>query len=341
MKNKPTITIGVPAFQGRDFIEETLHSIQQQTHQEFQVLVSIDGTDPEVKNLCQPFLSDSRFHLFVQPQRIGCVENLNWLMQKTDTPFFCFQGQDDLLHPMYLETLLSEAQRQPKAAVVYSDITAFGSLHGEIVQPSVTGKTVSRQFYLLHSHHSAVALRGLTRLEALQVANPIRPNEIEGFSTDTVWMAAMARWGELWRVPLKLYRKRYHSNNEHGKWLTWGSEQFKKAWVTHCADMLEQALHTAVTAQEARLLWLGTLIRLISAHRFGYTRHLLKNYSPMELLNDLTEHIQEKKRIELPARLEQNWSRIIGNAQILYKSHMAELIKYACQIEYRVRAKLK
>jgi hypothetical protein len=60
-------------------------------------------------------------------------------------------------------------------------------------------------------------------------------------------MAAMARWGELRRVPVTLYRKRYHPDNEHMKWFGWPVEKRVKAWIVHCAAMLEQAMLVEAT----------------------------------------------------------------------------------------------
>ncbi|MBA2565480.1 MAG: FAD-dependent oxidoreductase, partial [Gemmatimonadetes bacterium] len=184
-----------------------------QAHDELEVVISLDGAEPGSEELCRPFLEDSRFRLVVQPEQLGWVGNTNWLMSQVQTPFWCYQAQDDLIDPGYVEALLEHARRAPEAAVVYCDIEAFGLRSFRISQPSVTGGASARQLSLLYAHHSAVAFRGLTRIEALRESGGIRPNEVDDFSADTTWMAAAARWGELHRVPSGLYRKRYHVGN--------------------------------------------------------------------------------------------------------------------------------
>ena len=54
-------------------------------------------------------------------------------------------------------------------------------------------------------------------------------------------------------MPLELYRKRYHAENEHVKWSRWPVEKRINAWTVHCADMLEQAMLVDATPQEPRL----------------------------------------------------------------------------------------
>jgi glycosyltransferase involved in cell wall biosynthesis len=258
------VTIGVPVYRGERFIEETLQSLQRQTHPNFEAIISLDGPDARAEELCAPFLRDKRFRLVVQPQRLGWVGNLDWLMAQVRTPWWCYQQQDDVLDPRYLDVLLEYARKTPEAAVVYCDIEAFGAIGSTFVQSSVTGSPSARQFALLYEHHAAVAFRGLTRVEALLLANGIPPNEVDSFACETVWMAAAARWGELRRVPGTLYRKRYHDDNEHSKWDRWPVEKRTRAWVVHCAAMLEQAMLVEATAHERRLLWLAAVGRLIS-----------------------------------------------------------------------------
>jgi hypothetical protein len=137
------------------------------------------------------------------------------------------------------------------------------------VQPSVTGTAVARQLTLLREHHAAIAFRGLTRVEALRLAGGIPPNEVDGYACDTAWMAAVARWGDLVRVPGALYRKRHHRASEHVRWARWPFEKRLRAWATHCAAMLEQALRVPSEAGERRGLWEAAVGRLVSPRLAG------------------------------------------------------------------------
>lgn len=307
-----TVTIGVPVYRGERFIEETLRSIVRQTHPHFDVIVSFDGPDASTEALCAPFANDPRFRLVVQPQRLGWVGNLAWLMSQVRTPWWCYQQQDDLLDPRYLEALLDHARNTPEAAVVYCDIEAFGEYRGTIVQSSVTGTAAARQLALLYEHHAAVAFRGLTRAEAL--ANGIPSNEIDNFGCDTAWMAAMARWGELRRLPSTLYRKRYHDDNEHMKWDRWTIEKRMQAWVVHCTAMLEQAMLVDATPHERRLLWLAAVGRLTSPRTAA--RHLpIADFDPLQraaMLDAFFEHARTVRRIDVAALLEADWEDIRG-----------------------------
>lgn len=303
----PTVSIGVPAYRGAAFLADTLRALQAQTWPYLDVLVALDGPDEASEGACRPLLEDPRFRLHVHPKRLGWVGNVNWLMRQSASPFWCCQPQDDLPDPRYVEVLLSHARQAPGAAVVYGDMVGFGLQQVVLTQASVTGSAVERQRRLLREHHSAVAFRGLTRIEAIRQAGDIPANAVESFSTDTVWMAAMARWGDLVRVPAPLYRKRYHAGNEHARWRAWDADTRARAWVAHCADMLEQALPVATTARERWLLWRAAVERAGSPRFRDVSGAASARWTDRRLRARFVEYVRTSGRIDIPHRGWRGW----------------------------------
>ena len=307
-----TVTIGVPVYRGELFIEETLRSIQMQTHQDIEVIISLDGPQPEAEELCEPFLKDPRFRLSIQPKRLGWVGNINWLMSQVETPYWCYHQQDDLIDARYIEVLVDYARQTPQAAIVYCDNVTFGTQNRKGAHPSVTGSAAARQYTLLGKYRGGLPFRGLTRVEALRYAGEIRPNEVENFGAEVTWIAALARWGELRRVPSELYRKRFHAENETNKWFSFSDEEFARAIMVHCADMLEQAMLVQATRQERRLMWLAAVGRLF-ARRTASSYLRLASWSSAEyvsLLDAFVEHVHLAKGMDIPGLLEANWKDI-------------------------------
>ena len=294
---------------GEMFIAETLHAIQDQTYKNINVIISLDGPQPKVAAICQDFLTDSRFHCVVQSQRLGWVAHINLLMAQVDTPYWYCNAHDDLVHPCYVETLVNAAQQMPDAAVVYADLLGFGNQTFKLSQASVTGSAFLRQLTLLHEHFSAVAFRGLTRVSALRQAGAIPANSIQSFASDTIWMLAMARWGELRRVPVPLYQKRYHPGNEHAAWFTWSAERITQAYLRHCAAMLEQAMYVEATPEQRQLLWLASVERLLSTP-FGFATSVHTPAARLELFTQFLAYLRQYTNPGVPSWLEQSWSSI-------------------------------
>lgn len=265
----PLVIVGVPVWRGAHFVGETLTSILAQDGVTFNVVISIDDHDEASAVACEPFLNDARVKLLVQPSRLGWVRNAAAVLAAAvnqGADYACIQPHDDLMEAGYLSSLLTIAESTPQAALVYSDIRAFGDLEVLMHQSSVMGSPVARLLSLLCDHFNAVAYRGLTRTSALRAVEPMSGNPCEDFAVDTVWMARLATVGDLVRVPKPLYRKRYHSGNTHMKWHLWPRDRQAAAWTRHCIDMLAEALKVTngpdatamlVAAARARLLQSG------------------------------------------------------------------------------------
>lgn len=261
------VGIGIPVWRGADFVAETIDCMLSQRDVAVDIFISIDGADHESERTCRPFASDPRVRIAVQPEQLGWVKNCAVALSGAATnnaPYVCLQPHDDLADSDYLCSLVELADKRPDAAVVYSDIDAFGTCQDVIAQPDVDGSPVERQLLLLTRHFSAVAFRGLTRTSALARVPAISGNSYENFACDTVWMARLARAGDLIRVPRSLYRKRYHGANTHMQWNGWSADRKAEAWLQHCLDMLAEALCVCSSPGDVRRVVAAARARAIN-----------------------------------------------------------------------------
>lgn len=308
------VAIGVPVYRGQAYLEETLQCVARQTYSAIDVLVSVDGADPTCEGIIRPFLADSRFKMVVQPERLGWVGNINWLLAHSDAEYWLFQQQDDLIDDRYVEALVDHARRHSEAALVYSDMNPFGRIEGQFAPaPPVRDRSpLMRQLIMLHGHYAAFAFRGLARLDARRRAGPIRTNDCANFGVDIAWVAALARTGELHHVPEPLYRKRYHANNTESLWWNWPRETRLAAWPWHTADMLDVALAVGGSASELRLLWLAAVERLTSALTAGYLFAVdeLTSDEREGLLDAFLARVRATTAHDIPVLLDAGWPQI-------------------------------
>jgi GT2 family glycosyltransferase len=278
---RPLIAVGIPVWRGGSFVHETLESVLRQTAISFSVFISVDGGDMASVEACLPFLQDQRVRMVVQKSRLGWVRNSAAVLAAAvaqDADYACVQPHDDLMEVDYLTELLAAAEAHPAAAVVYSDLQAFGANQRVISQPSVIGSPLERMTTLLREHFDAVAYRGLTRTSALRSVPPISGNPFDDFAADTLWMTRLARTGNLIRLPRVLYLKRYHDANTHSKWGTWSQPRKIDAWTRHSLDMLAEALSQTSDPVERRTIWATARARLLKA---GPCRNMARELSAM------------------------------------------------------------
>ncbi|MEM7505925.1 MAG: glycosyltransferase family A protein [Pseudomonadota bacterium] len=311
------VTIGVPVYRGGAFIAEALGSIRDQTHRELEVLISVDGGDPNDIAACEPFLDDPRFRLIVQPERLGWVGNIGALMDQAAGTYWCYHQQDDILKPDYIQALHATMAKRPRVAVAFSDIQCFGAVDWKITQAPVTGSDLARQLTLMTDHFNGVAFRGLTRVAALRSHGALYANEADDFAAETVWMSAIARAGPLVRVPRLLYAKRYHQDNIHTKWAKWPVEKRLHAWCVHCRDMAGIALGIDAPAAEKRLIWAAAILRLMGT-RVGkpYVEPAIDGAAAEERL-PMFLRLCEAERDSFTEALEMPWQEIGSLARAL------------------------
>jgi GT2 family glycosyltransferase len=297
--SQPRIFIGMPAYNGKAFIAATLASIRAQRCVDFRVVVSIDGNDRETAGHCQPFLSDSRFEIQMQQQRLGWEGNFNWLLSRSECEFFCYWQQDDLTTEDYLEALLLASHNCPAAACYYSDIEWFGETKGAYIEESVTGLPVSRALSIFEKMNG-IPNRGLIRRSAIERAGPVASNDFESAFEEYVWIAKLAREGNLLRVPGPTYFKRAHVNATSFKWLRKPRAWKRKVWIEFGLGMLETVW--PLVRPEDRLTTFGIVLdRLCNARKdrfmlydgatvpfaFDFLEVALKEYPVPELLRTL------------------------------------------------------
>jgi hypothetical protein len=338
-----SVTIGVPVYRGQDFLAETLDSIRAQTHGNFEVLLSLDGPDPVCEALCRQYLDDARFHLTIQPERLGWVGNINWLMRQVRTDFWYFHQQDDLIAPTYLEALLGHARAHPEAALVYCDLLPMGRIEEPFSEqpPPVLGATAFiRVMTMLHEHFPAFAFRGLTRAAALRDVGSVPVNDVTNFGVDICWLTGVARSGELHHVAQPLYRKRYHGSNTESKWWALGKEPRLATWPVHCVNMLEQAMQIRASVQQHRLLWLAAVERLTSLSAAAHFLSIaeLTPDDRDQLFNRFMEAAQASALLDAPARLDATWEEIGQWTRAFYWMPARELLEVVDFGPQQVRA---
>jgi GT2 family glycosyltransferase len=254
------ILIGIPAFRGADFITETLRSIAAQDYGNFQALISVDGNDVETAAACSPYLSDPRFALKMQDQRLGWDGNINWLMSQTETEFFCYWQQDDVATADYISCLMQGTRTHPSAVCYFSDIQWTGQWTHRSVSPSVTGFALNRALSIFETMNG-IPMRGLIRKSAIERTGPIRRTEFESAFEEIVWLGKLARAGNLHRVEGPTYFKKMHGESVHGKWLKKDRAWKRAVWLKFGLGMLD-VIWPLVSKEERLTAVSATLDRL-------------------------------------------------------------------------------
>lgn len=93
----PKVSIVCPTFNGatRGYLREAIESALNQTFKDFELIIVDDGSTDHTKEVCVPYLEDSRVHYIFQPNG-GPASARNAGISASTGEFICFLDDDDL-----------------------------------------------------------------------------------------------------------------------------------------------------------------------------------------------------------------------------------------------------
>ncbi|MBL6965300.1 MAG: glycosyltransferase family 2 protein [Anaerolineales bacterium] len=121
---KHRLTIGIPVFNGAQFITEALDSILAQTFDNFAVVISDNASTDETESICKAYAErDHRIRYFREAINRGAAWNYNRVFELAKTPYFKWAAHDDICAPTFFERCIETLDQNPQAALVYPRTT--------------------------------------------------------------------------------------------------------------------------------------------------------------------------------------------------------------------------
>ena len=116
----PLVSICLPNFNGRAFLEERMATIMAQTFTDWELVVCDSHSDDGSWEFFQKFKSDPRIQLHQVP-REGLYAGWNECLRRARGEYVYFAPSDDTVQPELLERLSSPLQRHPEISVAVCD----------------------------------------------------------------------------------------------------------------------------------------------------------------------------------------------------------------------------
>ncbi|MBD2449484.1 glycosyltransferase family 2 protein [Nostoc sp. FACHB-152] len=133
----PKISVIIPAYNAECTIGETIQSVQQQTFQDFELIIIDDGSKDKTLEIIQS-INDKRLKIFAY-ENGGVAEARNRGISHANAEYIAFLDADDLWTPDKLELQLVALQKNPEVGVAYSWTSYFSDSPKKVLYP---GKSV-------------------------------------------------------------------------------------------------------------------------------------------------------------------------------------------------------
>lgn len=236
----PTVTLGLPVYNGGRYLRHALDACLQQTFGDFELLISDNASTDDTEAIGRAYArQDPRVRYVRQKTNVGAAANFNDVFYQARGRYFKWVAHDDIIAPTFLERCVSALDADPSAVLAYSLIRLIDEEGHFTGDQSGTGRTPVRNFaapaaqqaldpiaryrsVLLHTVW-CFEVFGLIRTAALRRSSLIA----DYYGSDRVLLAELSLQGRFHQVREELFFRRCHpaqsstdkSPREQNQWI--------------------------------------------------------------------------------------------------------------------------
>ncbi len=162
----PKVSIGLPVYNGEEYIREALDSLLAQTLTDFELIVSDNASTDDTEAICREYAAgDQRIRYVRQRENRGALANFQFVLDEAGGEYFMWAAADDRWDPDWLTALLSEFDTG--VSIAFGSVAPFFDLDrpgSTFVLKSLAGPATIRmvRYYLWReSGAKACAIYGL------------------------------------------------------------------------------------------------------------------------------------------------------------------------------------
>jgi glycosyltransferase involved in cell wall biosynthesis len=121
----PKLSIGLPVYNGEEFLPQALDCLLAQSFRDFEVIISDNASTDRTTQICRDYAArDGRIRYFRSELNLGALPNFNRTFELSAAPFFKWAAHDDLYDSTYLEGCMRLLAEDPTLVLAHS-ATAF------------------------------------------------------------------------------------------------------------------------------------------------------------------------------------------------------------------------
>ena len=213
---QPLVSIGLPVFNGEDFLENALDSILSQTYSNIEVIVCDNASTDRTSSIVAIYNEkDDRIKYHRQDINIGAAGNYNSTFELSKGKYFKWAAHDDVMHENYIEQCVQILESDSSTSLVQSLVGQIDE-NGNVTSHSYTGiddtisenSSIRTQFRILMQERGAwVRIFGLIRSDILR-NTPLIDKYV---GSDLTLLGELGLNGKVKDIDTVLFWRREHS----------------------------------------------------------------------------------------------------------------------------------
>lgn len=212
----PKVSIGMPVYNGENFLEQALNSILGQTFQDFELIISDNASTDKTNEICLAYASDPRIRYNRSEENRGAAWNFNEVVALARCEFFMWASHDDLWAPEYVERCVEVLCQNSEIIVCYAatqEIDENGDIARRFaISPHLGSPKPHERFGASWRYPPQIPVFGVMRTNAL-----MKTRLLGNFSSsDRVLVGHLALLGPFYGIEDYLFFYRRHRQQSTG-----------------------------------------------------------------------------------------------------------------------------
>jgi glycosyltransferase involved in cell wall biosynthesis len=213
-ETKPTISIGMPVYNGENYLAVALDSIITQSFTDFEVVISDNASTDGTEEVCRSYQArDARIRYYRNRMNLGAAKNHNQAFELSSGKYFKWASHDDVLAADFLSRCVSALEQDPSVVLCYSKIILIDDFNKrtvplqERVALGASNSPAERFGHVILRDRLCADIYGVIRSDVLRKTSLIGPY----VGSDRILRAELALLGRFYEVPEYLFYLRDHS----------------------------------------------------------------------------------------------------------------------------------
>lgn len=206
----PTLSVGLPVYNGEEYLPQALDALLAQTFTDFELVVSDNASTDGTAEICRDYARrDPRIRYVRQPVNIGIDPNHWFLAEQARGRYFKWASHDDLYAPDLLRVCVEALERHPEAVLAHAG-DALIDEQGEIIEtlPYDLASADPRPEVRLRSLLYVPGGNDDYGVIRRDVLRRVTPYGMGGYGSDRVFVAGLLLHGPFHHAPEVLYFRR-------------------------------------------------------------------------------------------------------------------------------------
>jgi glycosyltransferase involved in cell wall biosynthesis len=207
----PLVSIGLPVYNGENFLREALESLCAQTLADLEIVISDNASTDGTGAICREFAArDPRVRYIRQERNVGAGPNYNFVFHASRGRYFKWAAHDDYMDPEAMAVCAAALEADPQTVLCHPklvDVDEHGGFLAEFDRGTAgLGPAPDRFFQVIQIGHNCAEVFGLTRRSALLETGLIR----DYTDSDRTLLGELALRGRLRQVDGARFYRRVH-----------------------------------------------------------------------------------------------------------------------------------